>query len=157
MIDFTTSSAAETEYLGELIAAHLKRGAVVAFMGDLAAGKTTMIRGICRGLNIQQQIESPTYTLVNEYRGKLPVYHMDCYRESRLEEWLELGINEYFFGDGITLVEWADMIAELIPESAVRIWLEHNLDAENSRRIRIEAPQTVEAKLAELIQTQPNR
>jgi tRNA threonylcarbamoyladenosine biosynthesis protein TsaE len=154
MVDFTTSSAAETEKLGELIAAHLNRGAVVAFVGDLAAGKTTMIRGICRGLHVQQQIESPTYTLVNEYRGKLPVYHVDCYRESRLEEWLELGINEYFFGDGITLVEWADMIAELIPESAVRIRLEHNLDTENSRRIRIEAPQTIEEKLAGLIQNQ---
>lgn len=138
MIDLTSSSAAETERLGEVIASQLNRGDVVAFVGDLAAGKTTMIRGICRGLNIQQQIESPTYTLVNEYLGKIPVYHMDCYRENRLEEWLELGINDYFYGDGITLVEWADTIAELIPDTAIRIWLDHNLKTENSRQIRIE-------------------
>ncbi|MBN2601045.1 MAG: tRNA (adenosine(37)-N6)-threonylcarbamoyltransferase complex ATPase subunit type 1 TsaE [Candidatus Marinimicrobia bacterium] len=154
MIDLTSSSAAETERLGEIIASQLNRGDVLAFVGDLAAGKTTMIRGICRGLNIQQQIESPTYTLVNEYVGKIPVYHMDCYRENRLEEWLELGINDYFFGEGITLVEWADTIAELIPDTAIRIWLNHNLSTENTRQIRIEALETIEKRTIDLFKIQ---
>ena len=148
MIEIYTYSAAETEKFGKQIAGLLKRGDVIAFFGDLAAGKTTMIRGICRGLNIRQQVESPTYTLVNEYRSEIPVYHIDCYRESRLEEWLELGINDYFFGDGITLVEWADTIEELIPESAYRIWLNHDLERENSRRIRLQADKTIEDVLA---------
>jgi len=154
MIDLTSSSAAETERLGEIIASQLNRGDVLAFVGDLAAGKTTTIRGICRGLKIQQQIESPTYTLVNEYIGKIPVYHMDCYRENRLDEWLELGINDYFFGEGITLVEWADTIAELIPDTAIRIWLNHNLSTENSRQIRIEASATIEKKILDLFKIQ---
>ena len=154
MVDLTSSSATETERLGEIIASQLNRGDVLAFVGDLAAGKTTMIRGICRGLNIQQQIESPTYTLVNEYIGKIPVYHMDCYRENRLEEWLELGINDYFFGEGVTLVEWADTIAELIPNAAIRIWLNHNLSTENHRQIRIEASATIEKKILDLLKIQ---
>jgi len=154
MINLSSTSAAETERLGEIIASHLNRGDVVAFVGDLATGKTTMIRGVCQGLNIQQQIESPTYTLVNEYAGKIPVFHMDCYRESRLEEWLELGINDYFFGDGITLVEWADTIADLIPDTAVRIWLDHNLDTENSREIRIKGPEIFEKRITILTENQ---
>jgi len=154
MINLSSSSAAETERLGEIIATQLNRGDVVAFVGDLAAGKTTMIRGICRGLNIQQQIDSPTYTLVNEYPGKIPVYHMDCYRENRLEEWLELGVNEYFFGEGITLVEWADTIMELIPDTAIRLWLDHNLDTEDSRQIRMEGPEVVEERIVNLFKTQ---
>lgn len=154
MINLASTSAAETERLGEIIASHLNRGDVVAFVGDLAAGKTTMIRGVCRGLNIQQQIESPTYTLVNEYAGKIPVFHVDCYRENRLEEWLELGINDYFYGDGITLVEWANTIAELIPDTAVRIWLDHNLDTENCREIRIKGPEMLEKRIAILTENQ---
>ena len=154
MIDLTSSSAAETERLGEIIASQLNRGDVLAFVGDLAAGKTTMIRGMCRGLKIQQQVESPTYTLVNEYVGEIPVYHMDCYRENRLEEWLELGINDYFFGEGITLVEWADTIAELIPDTAIRIWLDHNLNTENTRKIRIKASEMIENNIVKLFKIQ---
>ena len=150
MLTINTSSASETEKLGEIIALQLKPGDVVAFIGDLAAGKTTMIRGICRGLNIQQQVESPTYTLVNEYRADVPVFHMDCYRESRLEEWLELGINDYFYGDSITLVEWADTIAELIPETAIRISMNHNMEIENSRKIQIRGTQNFEDSLAKI-------
>ncbi|HCK98505.1 MAG TPA: tRNA (adenosine(37)-N6)-threonylcarbamoyltransferase complex ATPase subunit type 1 TsaE [Candidatus Marinimicrobia bacterium] len=138
MITVVTRSAIETEALGEKLSRLLKKGSVVAFVGDLASGKTTMIRGICRGLKIQQQVESPTYTLVNEYNGKVPVYHMDCYREHRIEEWLELGVNDYFYGDGISLVEWADTIQELIPETAIRIVINHRIEEENCREIRIQ-------------------
>ncbi len=147
MIVLETCSANETETLGEKLSALLTKESVVAFIGDLATGKTTMIRGICRGMEIQQQVESPTYTLVNEYDGNIPVYHIDCYREHRIEEWIELGINDYFCGDGITLVEWADTIEELIPDTAIRIWMNHGIDRENCREIHIQAPPEIEWQL----------
>jgi len=157
MIDLETCSSDETETLGEILATFLVRGSVMAFVGDLATGKTTMIRGICRGLNVRQQVESPTYTLVNEYRAEVPVYHMDCYREHRLEEWLELGVNDYFFSDGVTLVEWADMIEELIPDTAIRISIEHNLDKNNCRKISIRFDEKIEKELRDQINRRLNR
>ncbi|HDP68933.1 MAG TPA: tRNA (adenosine(37)-N6)-threonylcarbamoyltransferase complex ATPase subunit type 1 TsaE [Candidatus Marinimicrobia bacterium] len=151
MIEIQSFSAAETERLGEEIAAYLKSGTVIAFTGDLATGKTTMIRGICQGLGVGQPIESPTYTLINEYCGRLPVYHLDCYRENRLAEWLELGINDYFYSHGVTLVEWADNIAPLIPDTALRIRLEHVLNPMDSRLILIEGAAPIEKQLATVV------
>ncbi|MCK4716243.1 MAG: tRNA (adenosine(37)-N6)-threonylcarbamoyltransferase complex ATPase subunit type 1 TsaE, partial [Candidatus Marinimicrobia bacterium] len=95
--------------------------------------------------------ESPTYTLVNEYDGDIPVYHIDCYREHRIEEWIELGINDYFYGDGITLVEWADTIEKLIPDTAIRIRMNHRIDRENYREIHIQAPPEIERQLKQRI------
>ncbi|MBC8492049.1 MAG: tRNA (adenosine(37)-N6)-threonylcarbamoyltransferase complex ATPase subunit type 1 TsaE [Candidatus Marinimicrobia bacterium] len=151
MIVLETCSANETEELGEKLSALLMKESVVAFIGDLATGKTTMIRGICRGLEIQQQVESPTYTLVNEYDGAIPIYHIDCYREHRIEEWIVLGINDYFYGDGITLVEWADTIEELIPDTAIRIRMNHRIDRNNCRGIHIQAPPEIERQLEQRI------
>ena len=156
MIYLETHSSVETEMLGEILAGFLKRGMVMAFTGDLATGKTTMIKGICRALNVAQQVESPSYTLVNEYQGEIPVYHLDCYREHRLEEWLGLGVNDYFYSDGITLVEWADTIDELIPETAIRINIEHNLDKDNCRKINIRLDELGEESLKAQIRTRMN-
>lgn len=150
MIEIQTFSAAETERLGEWIATGLQPGAVVALFGDLATGKTTLIRGICRRLGVQQAVESPTYTLVNEYPGKIPVYHLDCYRETRLEEWLELGIHDYFYNRGVTLVEWADHIAPLIPDTAIRVHMEHVMNPPDSRLIRLTGTAQFEKQILEI-------
>ncbi|MFH1212632.1 MAG: tRNA (adenosine(37)-N6)-threonylcarbamoyltransferase complex ATPase subunit type 1 TsaE [Candidatus Neomarinimicrobiota bacterium] len=135
-LKITSQSADETIQFGKTIAACLKPGAVVAFIGELAAGKTTMINGICQGLGVPRPAESPTFTLVNEYPG--PIYHIDCYREQRLAEWLELGINEYFYGEGITLVEWADRIRPLLPEATLFVNLQQDFGNEYLRFIEID-------------------
>ena len=97
-------------------------GQVIALTGDLGAGKTTLTGAIARGLGITETITSPTFTIVKEYRsGRLPLFHFDVYRISDIEEMYELGYEEYFYGDGLCVVEWADLIEELIPEDALRI------------------------------------
>ncbi len=150
MIQIQTNSAENTIKLGEMLAAHLKPGDVVAFIGDLAAGKTTMIKGICQILGTKRPAESPTYTLVNEYEGVVPVYHIDCYREHHIEGWLEIGIEEYFFGHGITLVEWADQIEELLPENTIIILIDQDFNNENYRKIKIKANKNIETELIKI-------
>ena len=137
MFALITRSPQETHRLGKRIADCLDAGSVVALRGDLAAGKTTLIKGICEGLAVQQAVESPTYTLVNEYQGRLPVYHMDCYREHRLAEWLELGVQEYFFGEGVTLIEWAGRIESILPEDVLYIDMDHVQTDHDCRQIRM--------------------
>ena len=137
MFALTTHSPQETHRLGKRIAECLEVGTVVALRGDLATGKTTLITGICEGLAVQQAVESPTYTLVNEYQGRLPVYHMDCYREHRLAEWIELGIEEYFFGEGITLIEWAGRIESILPQDVLYIDMDHVRTDHDCRRLRM--------------------
>lgn len=137
MISFITKNEKETIKRGEEISTLLKPGAVVAFIGDLAAGKTTIIKGIAKGLGIQRDVESPTFTLVNEYEGDCRVYHMDCYRETNVQGWLEIGIDEYFYGDGVSLVEWADRIEELLPDETIKIEIEHDMEHHNHRKFHI--------------------
>ena len=97
-------------------------GQVIALTGDLGAGKTTLTKAIARGLGIEETITSPTFTIVKEYRsGRLPLFHFDVYRIGDIDEMYELGYEEYFFGDGLCVVEWADLIEELIPEEA--LWI----------------------------------
>jgi len=153
MVKINSNSARQTESLGERLAILLKSGSIVAFDGELAAGKTTMIRGICRGLQVRQPVQSPTFTLVNEYQGKLPVYHLDCYRERRKQEWLALGIEDYLYGEGVTLIEWADAIRELIPQSSIRIIMNHIMVEENSREICFRAMPDTEVQIRQVIRT----
>lgn len=151
MIKIISHSAGQTEILGEKLATLLKGGSVVAFNGELAAGKTTMIRGICRGLQVRQPVQSPTFTLVNEYQGKFSVYHLDCYREQRKQEWLALGIEDYLYGDGVALVEWADAIGALIPRNAIRVIMNLVIAEENCREIRFQALPNTEKQIRHLI------
>lgn len=144
MISLITNSAEQTKKLGRFLSGYLKPGDVVAMSGELAAGKTTMIQGICEGLNVKEQVKSPTYTLVNEYNGNFPVYHIDCYREHRLNEWLEIGINEYLYNGGVSIIEWADKIVEILPKDSIRIDIYHKMQAENSRNITISAKKEFE-------------
>jgi len=147
MIEYLSRNPQATQRFGRLLSGCLKPGAVVALSGELAAGKTTLVQGICAGLNIHAAAESPTYTLVNEYRGNYPVYHIDCYREDRLQEWLMLGLHDYLYHDGITLIEWADKIDSILPVDAIRIDLAHHLPERTWRRLILNADPDLEQQL----------
>ncbi len=122
-----TDSPEATHALGRRLAEHLRPGDVVALYGDLGTGKTRLVKGIAAGLGIPEtEVTSPTFTLVHEYRGgRLPLYHFDAYRLRRLEEFFDLGYEEYFYGDGVSVVEWADRIEPLLPPHTLRMHLEH--------------------------------
>ena len=117
-----THSADETFSLGINIGRKAKAGQVITLVGDLGVGKTVFTKGLARGLGITEPVSSPTFTIVQEYReGRLPLYHFDVYRIGDLEEMEEIGYEDYFYGDGVCLVEWANLIEELIPEHAVSV------------------------------------
>ncbi len=131
--DRITHSSAETEMLGEELSRLLGNGDVVGFIGDLGTGKTTMIKGIARGLGIDpNEVSSPSFALIHEYIGRFAVHHIDLYRIERPSEVAELGLWE-IFDDGISLVEWADRALELLPKNALVVRIERTAPAE--RRI----------------------
>ncbi len=128
----------ETEELGERIGRDADAGTVIALIGDLGTGKTTLTKSIARGLGVTETVTSPTFNIIREYRsGRLPLYHFDVYRIADPDEMYELGYEEYFYGDGICVVEWADIIEELIPEDAVTIHIDRGA-SEEERIYRIE-------------------
>ncbi len=115
-------SEQEVNEYGIRLGREARPGQVIALTGDLGAGKTTLTKAIAEGLGIREMITSPTFTIVKEYRsGRLPLFHFDVYRIGDLDEMYELGYEEYFFGEGVCVIEWADLIDELIPEDALRI------------------------------------
>ena len=117
---------AETVEFGAEIGRKAVAGAVIALTGDLGAGKTTLTKAIAAGLGVEDVITSPTFNIVKEYdTGRLPLYHFDVYRIGDEDEMYELGYEEYFYGEGVCVVEWADLIPELIPEEAIRINIEY--------------------------------
>ncbi len=121
------SSEAETRALGRSLAERLGAGDVVALYGDLGAGKTVLTKGIGAGLGIDPEaVNSPSFTILNEYMpGTLPLYHFDAFRIERVEEFFDLGYEEYFYGDGVCVVEWAEKVERLLPPDALRIRMEH--------------------------------
>lgn len=123
---FVAKSEQDTDRLGKLLAGVLPAGSVVALIGTLGAGKTRLVQGVAVALGEQgDRVTSPTFVLVNEYRGcRLPVYHFDAYRLRDEDEFLELGPEEYFEGEGITFVEWADRVANCLPAEYFTIEIE---------------------------------
>jgi len=112
----------ETGAFGAKLAESLKAGDIIALIGDLGTGKTALTKYIAEGLLIREEVTSPTFTLINEYKsGRLPLYHFDVYRLSGEEEMYGLGYEEYFYGSGVTIIEWADKIPGLIPEESTVI------------------------------------
>ena len=130
-----TKSSKETILLGERIGRHLKPNDVVALSGELGAGKTTLIQGIAKGLKIENWVTSPTFTIINEFKGKTGLYHIDLYRINDIEEAEDLAIEEYFTKDGVTVIEWAEKIAPILPEKTIRIGIK--IVSENERSIDI--------------------
>lgn len=122
---YETFSPEETEKIAEAFGREAGSGAVFALSGDLGTGKTVFSKGFAKGLGITETVVSPTFTILREYRsGRLPLYHFDVYRIEEPEEMNEIGYKEYFYGDGVSLVEWADAVPEIIPRDAVRITIE---------------------------------
>ena len=120
---FKTESPEETQALGEKLGQTLKQGDVIALIGDLGTGKTCLTQGIARGVGIapDEIVSSPSYILINEYNGTVPIYHIDLYRLENSEEIAELGLSEYVEGDGICIIEWAERMAEVLPDSCIKI------------------------------------
>ncbi|MCR5033917.1 MAG: tRNA (adenosine(37)-N6)-threonylcarbamoyltransferase complex ATPase subunit type 1 TsaE [Clostridia bacterium] len=126
----------ETEKLGERIGQAAVPGMVVALIGDLGTGKTTLTKAIARGLGVTETVTSPTFNIIREYKsGRVPLYHFDVYRIADPDEMFELGYEEYFYGDGICVVEWADIIEELLPEDAVIIHIDRGASEEEREYI----------------------
>lgn len=116
MFEVISQSPGDTRGLGQVLGKLLMPGDVVCLYGDLGAGKTSLSQGVAEGLGVTDHVTSPTFTLINEYTGRCPLYHMDVYRLGSWEEMADLGYEEYFYGDGVTLVEWADVVAEVLPQ-----------------------------------------
>jgi tRNA threonylcarbamoyladenosine biosynthesis protein TsaE len=136
--EVTSPSPEETEGLGARLAATLGPGDVVALTGELGAGKTCFVQGIVRGLGVSGGATSPTFVLVNHYRGRMPVYHVDAYRIGGLSDLLDLGLEEMLDGDGVTVIEWADRLEPLLPARAVRVSIAGL--GEEPRRIVVDDP-----------------
>lgn len=121
---FETASAAETVSLGRRLASRLRPGDVVALYGDLGSGKTTLVKGIAAGLGVSEVVKSPSFVIVTEYRGRLPLFHVDLYRIHRPSELDTLGLEECFGGQGVCVVEWADRAEGCLPENAIGVELD---------------------------------
>jgi tRNA threonylcarbamoyladenosine biosynthesis protein TsaE len=118
---FISRSPEETRAVGERLGTRLGPGAVVACIGELGAGKTCFLQGLGRGLGIESGVTSPTFVLVNQYRGRLPVYHLDAYRTETLTELIDIGVEELLHGDGVTVIEWAEKLLPLLPPQTITV------------------------------------
>ena len=130
-----TTSTEETQKLGESFSKNLKPGNIIALIGNLAAGKTSFVKGVLKGLGYKYEVTSPTFTLINEYYAKSKVIHVDFYREENITRWNELGFQNMINSDSIILIEWADLIPDLLPNIDYKLHFEHN--GEDKRRIKI--------------------
>lgn len=136
MITFTTTSAEETVELGKKIGSFLKKGDIIAMQGTLGAGKTTITKGIAQALDINETITSPTFCLISEYEGKMPLYHMDVYRLDGAEDFANLGTEDMLYGEGVSIIEWSEKIMEELPHKTIILKLEPHDDG--ARTITIE-------------------
>ena len=136
--DLRAPTADDTRAIGRATASLLRAGDVVALGGELGAGKTTLVQGAAAALGVDQPVLSPTFTLVREYRGSLPIFHLDVYRLNRLQDVLDLGFEEMTDAGGVTFVEWGDAIEALLPESHLQIALRIE-DGSDERWITVDA------------------
>jgi tRNA threonylcarbamoyladenosine biosynthesis protein TsaE len=122
--EITSARPEETEDAGERLGRALGPGAVVALTGELGAGKTCFIQGLVRGLGVTGRATSPTFVLINQYPGRVPVYHVDAYRTESLTELMDLGLLELLGGEGVTVIEWADKLESLLPPEAIHVHID---------------------------------
>lgn len=134
-----SKSADETFNIGLDLADKLSPGDVIAFHGDLGAGKTVFVRGIAQGLGLDARVTSPTFTIVNEYNGKIPLFHFDMYRLSGSEELFEIGWEDYLARGGICAVEWSEITEDAFPENTINIYITKIDD--DTREITIDFPE----------------
>jgi tRNA threonylcarbamoyladenosine biosynthesis protein TsaE len=136
-LDFISHSETQTRRLGMRLGELLEMGDVIALRGELGAGKTCWVQGVGQGLRVNQHVTSPTFMLVNEYLGRLTLYHIDLYRINHATEALAFGLEDYLYGDGVCLIEWAERVTQILPPN--HLWIKfHHLD-ETKRRITMQA------------------
>ena len=136
---YVSNSEGETEDLGRRLGLRLGPGAVVAYTGDLGAGKTAFTRGLARGLDISERVTSPTFTIVNEYEGgRLPLFHFDMYRLEGADALFDIGWEDYLDRGGVCAVEWSELAEEALPPETVFVTIARSPEADNSRVITIE-------------------
>ena len=142
--------AKDTYELGEKIGQMAKPGMVISQTGDLGVGKTVFTQGLAKGLGIEEPVNSPTFTIVQVYEeGRLPLYHFDVYRIGDIEEMDEIGYEDYFYGEGVCLIEWADLIREILPEQMCRVTIEKDLEKGfDYRKITLEGFKGIEEQEA---------
>jgi tRNA threonylcarbamoyladenosine biosynthesis protein TsaE len=145
----TSRSPEETFLIGKSIGRNLIEKDIVALVGDLGAGKTCLAQGIARGLGVpdEYQITSPSFTLINEYQGRMMLYHFDLYRLSRASEMNDMGYEEYFFGEGVSVIEWADKMTGILPHESLFVLI--NYTEENERNIIISGQEKKIAMISE--------
>ena len=142
--------AKDTYELGEKIGQMAKPGMVISLTGDLGVGKTVFTQGLAKGLGIEEPVNSPTFTIVQVYEeGRLPLYHFDVYRIGDIEEMDEIGYEDYFYGEGVCLIEWADLIREILPKQMCRVTIEKDLEKGfDYRKITLEGFKGIEEQEA---------
>ena len=137
MATFISNSPAETEAIGRQLAERIDVGGVLALKGELGSGKTLFVKGVVAGLGGSADVTSPTFTILHEYRaGRLPIYHFDLFRIENPQALARLGLDDYFFGDGISVIEWADRFPDFVPEQAR--WIFFEIKSETQRAIRFQ-------------------
>ena len=140
-MEFITNSPEETENVGQALGRVLKPGTVLAYQGDLGAGKTAFTRGLARGLGAEEPVTSPTYTIVNEYlSGRIPLFHFDMYRLTSSDDLWDIGWEDYLERGGVCAVEWSENVADAMEGAA---WVRIEKTGENTRRITIEGGDTI--------------
>lgn len=131
-----SNSVEETIAIGNRFGETLAQGDIVCLYGDLGAGKTHFVKGIASFFGVDEaEVNSPTFTLINEYSGNVPIYHFDCYRLKDEQEALEIGAEEYLFGEGVSLIEWPERISSLLPNEIIKVELNHAGDSKRIIRI----------------------
>jgi tRNA threonylcarbamoyladenosine biosynthesis protein TsaE len=151
LIKLLTTSDKETEEIGLYLGQVLKKGQVICLTGELGTGKTVFIRGIASAYNVSGPVTSPTFTLINEYKGDVPIYHFDVYRISNEDEMFDIGFEEYLYeGEGIVLIEWADLIKGILPPDVIWVFIDksqiYNEKTVNNRLISIDFRQNIFSK-----------
>lgn len=139
MKNYTSNSAADTKKIAAELVNTLNPGSIICMYGDLGAGKTAFVQGMAAALGIDEPVTSPTFTIVNEYYGKMPLYHFDVYRIGSSDEMFEIGFDEYIDGDGISVIEWAELIEDILPEDRINVTILKNMEkGEDYREIKVE-------------------
>ena len=137
-MDFITNSPEETEKIGAAMGRIIPAGTVLAYRGDLGAGKTAFTRGLARGLGCTERVTSPTFTIVNEYPGRIPLYHFDMYRLADSDALFDIGWEDYLAGGGVCAVEWSEQVEDALPPESIRVSFQRRPEADDWRTITIE-------------------
>lgn len=141
-MEYDSYSSDDTFNLGRKIGENARQGQIICLNGDLGVGKTVFTQGFAKGLGIAEPVSSPTFTILQVYEdGRMPLYHFDVYRITDIDEMNEIGYDDYFFGEGVCLIEWPELILEIIPDDAIKVTIEKNLDRGfDFRKIMIDNP-----------------